>query len=575
MLKAAGVDQFSIADRLRSLDAEHVAHLTRMYQRQATRVAQLVDELRWVEGFLVGSGWAQELDDELTARLPVPDDDVDSVLGTTPGIDQRADDPAERLQQTVGSNPVWPTALLAAVAMVRKGWVNTGEQLDLAHSALHHRDRRIADDAALAFGGWRMRFAPILGVSSHELISALIDCSYRDEAAVALRLLGQDDAVDRAFLGHPDPELAFGAALALVDLPLLTTSLLDPSRRRAASMVLAAAGHGAHLAPVICELDDDTLEEVLGLLRRRDVAFPMLHEQLWELVRRGSGRVRSLAAVLLVTIGRPEDAIALLRISPTDTSAVQDVIQRMVLRDADVLEACCFLVDEQRFTISQYGVSDLAVNGRLPEDFVPNMWVRVRTDERRVDLLRFAEEQLYARSNEKLHHFVLNIVFAERNAVSVSVRAQAWWCLLRWYGRIEHASKGPLVFNVDIIDRYFTGGFAVFVDRFLAVLHDPATPEELTLEECLGNLLRYSPEEGLPGIVAEATSFGRLVEGLLVVLGDPHRRLSLRSDIVRFLENIVRSNRSMLQPILTVLAPFEHEDMEFEISTTISRLRGD
>ena len=167
-----------------------------------------------------------------------------------------------------------------------------------------------------------------------------------------------------------------------------------------------------------------------------------------------------------------------------------------------------------------------------------------------------------------------DIVFAESGAVSASVRGQAWWCLLRWYGRTEYASKGLLVFDRGVVERYFSGGFATFVDRFLTVLHDPGTPEELPLEECLGNLLRYSPEEGLPGVVAEAGAFGRLVEGLLAVLGDSNRRQYLRCDVVRFLENIVRADRSMLERALGILAPFEASDMEFDVSTTMSRLPG-
>jgi hypothetical protein len=276
-----------------------------------------------------------------------------------------------------------------------------------------------------------------------------------------------------------------------------------------------------------------------------------------------------------VRIGRPEDALPLLELDPTDVSAVQDVIQRMTLDSADLHGACTYLVDVGRFRASQYGISELATNGRLPDDFVPGVWRRASDEERRIDLLRFAEEQLGARSNEALHRFVLNVVFAASGTVSAEVRGAAWWCLLRWYGRTEYASKGPLAFDAAVIDRFFTGGVATFVERLLVVLHDPETTDHLELEECIGNLLRYSPEPGLPSVTAVGDAFGRLVEGLLVVLGDSDRRLTLRCDMVRFLENNVRADPTMAPRVLALLAPFERDELEFEISTTMQRIRGD
>jgi hypothetical protein len=68
MLKAAGVDQFSVKDRLAALDGDHIAHLARLYQRQAALVASRVDELAWVERFLLGDSWSQELDDACRRR---------------------------------------------------------------------------------------------------------------------------------------------------------------------------------------------------------------------------------------------------------------------------------------------------------------------------------------------------------------------------------------------------------------------------------------------------------------------------------------------------------------------------
>jgi hypothetical protein len=574
MLKAAGVDQFSIKDRLGSLDGDHVAHLTRMYQRQASLVAQRVDELAWVETFLLGDGWAAELDDALTSLLPLDDANVAGTLGGTERGDLRADD-ADRLRSLVVSTPHDLTSLLAAVALVRHGWITNADQSDHAQRSLSHHDPRVFEEGALAFGHWRSRFAPVRLVSSQQLIGVLINCTRRQDAAIALRLLGEDDDVDASLVADTDPDRAFGAALALAAEEPLISALRDPVRRRAAALVLAGDGNGAPLGPALHELDEDTLESVLGLLRRHDHAFPMLRDDLWTLARRGGRNIRSEAVSLLVAIGQPEDAIALVQLDPTDSSTVQEVLQRMRLSDVETLGVARLLVAEGRFRLSQYGVEDLAEKARVPDDFVPSVWHQLVDDEHRKDLLRFAEEQLDARSDESLHRFVLNIVFAPRQAVSAEVREEAWWSLLRWYARTEYASKGPLAFDDAVLVHFFSGGTPDFIDRFLGVLLDPNLEDHRTLQECLGNLLRYSPEDGLPSVISQLDAFSRLVEGCKKVLADPNRNQSLRSDVVRFLENVVRADRSQLVLVLDTLTPFAVDDLEFEVTTTISRLRGD
>jgi hypothetical protein len=576
MLKAAGVDQFSVKDRLAALDGDHIAHLTRLYQRQAALAASRVDELAWVEQFLLGAGWSIELENALTGLLPIPDGDVANVLGVVDRVAMRADDPANRLRSliTTASNSL--TSLLAAVALVRHGWITSADHSDLAQSSLHHPDQRVVDEGSLAFGHWRSRFAPVRMVSSQQLIGALITCTRRDDATVALSLLGESDEVDRALLGDPDPDRAFGAALALGVVEPLTAALRIPARRRAAALVLAGKGHGEVLGKTLGELDEDTLEEVLDRLRYGNHSFPTLREQLWLLARTGGRRLRSYAVSLLVTIGQPEDAVPLVQLDPPDTSTVQEVLQRMVLSDVETLALCRLLVHEQRFRISQYGVSDLAENGRLPDDFVPGVWGQLADDDQRKDLLRFAEEQLNARNDDALHRFLINVVFAPRGVTTAEVREEGWWSLLRWYARKEYASKGPLALDDAVLARFFDGGTDEFIDRFVGVLEGPELDDHRTLAECLGNLLRYSPEAGLPSVAARSSAFARLIEGLQRVLGDSSRNQSLRCDVVRFLENNVRADASQLAFVLGILAPFAHDDdLEFEVTTTMARLNGE
>lgn len=575
MLKAAGVDQFSIGERLSALDADHVAHLTRMYQKQSTVVARHVDDLHLVEGLLVGSGWAQELDDELTARLPMPGEDAFLFFGQSANqASLRLDDLPSEVLSLSASSPIPLTSLLAAVAIVRHGWATDEVQIDLAESALHSADRRIVDEAALAFGGWRWRFASGRRRSVQPLVGALMICSHILDAQVALRLLGEDVDVDPQLLTDTNSDRLFSAALALVNIETLTAALADPLRRRAAGIVLAANAHAESLGLVFAQFDDETLDEILGLLRTTEKPFAMLHSQLWAATKRNDRDIRRQAASLLVTIGRPEDAVPLLALDVTDISGVQNVIQRMQLGSVDLLLACRYLVEHKRFRLSQYGVRELAESGRLRDDFVSTIWSHLTDDEQRSELLRFSEEQLCARGDETLHRFMVNVVFAEKGAVSVTVREDAWWCLLRWYGKTKHAWKGPLALESAVLEQFFVGGVSAFFDRFLAVLHDPELSDHRTLEECISTLLRYSPEGGLPGIAAN-DAFGRLIVGLVKVLADSTLSQSLRCDIVRFFENNVRADRTMLTQVVDILSPFERGDLQFEVSTTIARLRGD
>ncbi len=603
MLKAAGVDQFSIVERLASFDAGRIEHLTRLYQRQAALVARRVDDLAWVESHLVGSGWARELDDRLTALLPIDEADVESVLGhPEPPIDLRADDrvgaPMGRTDDDVArmrrlaASDEDPTATLAAVALVRCAWWSGPSEVTAAESALADPDRRIADEAALAFGHWRARFAARELVPRRRLVAALGECTNRVEADLALALLGEGPPVDRAQLADADPDRAFTAALALVDVERLRPALRDPDRRRAAALVLATAGHAGALTGALSSigsLGDDTLAEVLDELHRHREPYPVLRNELWT-VARGADAAARRAASLLVTIGRPEDAIPLLELDDS-MSAVQDVIQRMPIEGPDLVEACRWLVDRGRFAPSQYGVSTLAETGRIPDDFIPSVWSRAADDTQRADLLRVAEEQLLARRDERLHAFVLGVVFAPHGSVSAKVREDAWWSLLRWYGREEYASKGPLVLAVEPIERFFADGVPGFVERFLGVLLDPSTDEHLTLAECLGDLLRYSPEEGLPGLVgADALPVGgqasgsaagpvqlpvaeRLIAGVATLLGDVSRRQGLRGDAVRFLEQLARAVPALRDRCLATLAPHGRGDLEFDVTTTMERMR--
>jgi hypothetical protein len=587
MLKAAGVDQFSIGARLAALDADHVVHLTRMYQKQATVVARHVDDLAFVESLLLGSGWSRELDDVLTAQLPMPDEQfkVFEANGRSKAGPLQVDVPAEQVRSLIIETPIAITALLAAIAVVRHGWINDSDQSDLAAGGLQNNDPRVVDDAALAFAHWRNLHLPMGLVSSNQLIDALFRCTHTEDAAIALRLLGEESELSPTAFAATDPDRAFAAALALGTIEPLTAALSDADRRYAAALALANQGHTRGLTGVFdvmmqtlagdtacSERAGDQLESILNALSRRKEPVPELHDALWKLAKnptKSARRVRAQAIRLVVLNKRPEDAVPLISLDGVDTNVIQEVLQRMALGPADLELVARCLVDRNKFSHRQYGVTDLATKGSLSDDFVASVWSRCVDDEQRIDLLRFAEEQLNARDDESLHRFVMSIVWADG---TVKLRAQAWWVLLRWYGRSRHASKGPLAIEESAITTFFPSVVAFF-DRFVALMKQPDLEQELSLLEVLSNLLRYSPAEGLPSVLAYKKEFERFVGELTTMMADETVRMDLRSSAVRFLENVTRADELWTDRVLAILDRLAVDDFEFECSTTASRIR--
>jgi hypothetical protein len=318
----------------------------------------------------------------------------------------------------------------------------------------------------------------------------------------------------------------------------------------------------------------DQLDSILNALSRHKLAFPELHSALWKLAKndtKAARRVRSQAIHLLVINKRPHDAVPLISLGASDSNVIQEVLQRMELGPADLELVAHCLVDQNKFSHRQYGVTDLATNGSVSDNFVPSVWSRSVDDEQRIDLLRFTEEQLNARSDEPLHQFVMGIVWADG---TVKLRAQAWWVLLRWYGRSKHASKGPLVIDSSVVTTFFPS-LANFFDRFIALMKQPDLEQELSLLEVLSHLLRYSPIEGLPSVIAEKKEFERFVTELTVMMADDTVRMDLRTSAVRFLENVTRADESWTPRVLEVLDRLATDDLEFECSTTASRIRRD
>ncbi len=561
MLKAAGVDQFSIAAKLASLDTDHVEHLTRMYQRQAAIVGRHVDDLRFIEQYLVGSGWSDDLDDELTGQLPMPDEQV-SALSNPP---QSSSNEADRMRGFAEHGMFDLTRLLAAIAVIRNGWLTHGDQADIAEQGLGHQDPRINDDAALAFGHWRTLHLPMRMVTNHKLVDALVACTRRDDATIALRLLGETNQVDRSLLASIDPDRAFAAALALQDVASLSAAIEVPERCYAAALALARAGETAQLDRALRALTkEDQIESILGCLRHPSRPVPELHPVLWELTQKHRD-LRSTIALIIAAAKRPEDAAALVALDPTDSGVVQTVLQRMELGQADLTEIARTLVKHRRFTTNLYGVRDLATKGLLADSFIPSVWGKAVDDEQRLDFLRFVREQLEARNDRELTAFVLNIVFCDASTnYDFEVRSQAWSAMAR-------GSRKHLILEEQSILASFAS-VPDFLARFSSLLGDPRLSNFVLLFDPIEELLGYSPTESLPSVTAHTEAFERFFAFLSTFLRT-NAREGLRNSSVRFLEHIAQSDPAWFDRVIELFSDFRDTDLAFECETTASRLQ--
>jgi hypothetical protein len=106
-------------------------------------------------------------------------------------------------------------------------------------------------------------------------------------------------------------------------------------------------------------------------------------------------------------------------------------------------------------------------------------------------------------------------------------------------------------------------------------MKQPDLEGELSLLEVLSSMLRYSPVEGLPSVLAHKREFERFVSELTTMMANEDVRMDLRTSAVRFLENVMRADESWTDRVLEILDGLTVGELEFECSTTASRIRGD
>jgi hypothetical protein len=528
MLKDAGTDRFTVPKMLRELDPEQVENFSRIYQRHAVAVARHVDELRFLERFLFRKDYSAALEDELIPQLPWPEAALARYAGPVlpPGDDLAT---AKAIE---ASSPFPRTQSLAAVARVR---LDDFDAVRAALGAFASGDPAVRVEAALSLTGWRVRTAVGALERGRELVRALDDAPFPLEVAVRKALAGMevDPGLLREAQASRDPETAFAASLALGEIDRLQAALRDGVlERMAAGCSLAELGVLPPLEePLRSGPPDLQLEIVETLLRRKEPAAP-LSEALLRIVETTPDKtLRERAVRLLRRQLPPEWALRIARAAGKERYIFQSLLsEEAALPPEAASEVAGFMIDGGLFTMNQYGLREAAERGAVPDGFVPARFEGADA-ETRIELLRFAEEQLKARGDEALHRFVMGVVFGPYDAVT---RAAAWWGLSRWYKRDDVASFGPFALHPGSIRRFF-GSTRAFVPKLAAVMRDRATLKEVGVYDFLARFLKEADPSFAPALAEDEASGRDLVRALLEALLVSDYWAYLRTGIVDLL----------------------------------------
>jgi hypothetical protein len=523
MLKAGGVDQFILPERLAAMPADQLEHLGRLYAPHERAVERHVDDLAFVEGFLRGRGWSGALEDTLLPQLPLAGEALHSL--TLPPF--RATTDLERLAEIRDGSPFAQSAQLAAVARVRLGAPRGEADSDTARAALASSDATVRAEAALALGNWRFIIGPPYAVQVRDLEAGLLEvhkANRSPEAGLGITLLKQQYSVWgtditpgtlEGLLGGEDPDLAFGAALALDATDRLLPALHVPEQRYAAAVTLARTGAGlAEVGAVLGQMQPYEQERVLDRLRYRVGAVPALHDVLTRLLETTQDRaLRNTASELLALENRPEDALRLIQ---ANASLTNTVLQNPALEPSELERILVHLLETGRFNL--YGLRALetiATEGRVSDAFVPALF-EAANEYGWQELGNFARLQLIARADQDLHRFLWRVL---ESAMPEPARGRAWQALDGWYSQ----GAPPLRASLEAARWYF-GGVTPLMERLCAVLEQPRLLERFyRLDEFLTRLLTDVDDDILPAMLEAGALLTRLRRNLWALARDNGR----------------------------------------------------
>jgi hypothetical protein len=576
MLKNAGVDRFSVPKMLIELDPEQVDNFTNIYQRHAAALTRHVDHLVFLESFLQHKNWSDALEEELIVQLPWPDDRLETLSAPQKPAEYSVAAQLSRQESLVVAqsiSAVTPFPQTQALASVVRLLLDDWEAQRDAAQLLSSQDPLLRGEAAIALTNWRVANGPGIGDDRKALIDALTASPFRVRAGAQLAMLSEKGTeVPSEAQDSRDPEIAFMAALASgnVDQLVVAERDDDPLKRYASARTLVRLGNFAGVADVLRQADASHQVELLRPITYKKKPVPELREVLFELLATTSDReVRKLASFAILYGCQPGDAPRIARAANGDGSIYQRLLQTKEAPPEDLASACEFLLEQNSFRADQWGMPEAAAKGRLPANFVPRHWAPA-PDAARIELCKLAEMQLEQNADEDLHRFLVGVAFGDG---AHGVRLQAWTSLFRWYKRSDQKGPGPLVINVESLERLF-GSVPAFV-RILTRFLGGETPDPILLElfvrDPLANLLKYAEPDVIPKLIEETRATLQLAGALQNVMKSRECEFILRLACINLL-GLFATAPGLRQPIVDIFNSFLGTDLDHGVRTALDRI---
>jgi hypothetical protein len=302
----AGVDRFSLAQRVAALEPKQVELMEQQYAAQWVQVWPLLEDVRRCEEHLIQRGFVEDMVEVLAAFIPSDPE----FLARQVGPPERP----ETLEGLLMSSASWEVRRLAGLALLQQGKLSA-DIVYAARSCLSDDSGRVRVEAMLAVSRWRVRDWMRLGVKGWEQVreiarQALAQPELAARAAVAWVKAshGKELEVDVLFalrqgLSHPDPDVRFECALSLRDEAGLLAALDSPDAEQvsAARRHLAVLGSSQLYAQLAREGGPTFARDVVATLPQA-VPFEAL-EALLSASERGPDRL--MEALLKLIGGRP------------------------------------------------------------------------------------------------------------------------------------------------------------------------------------------------------------------------------------------------------------------------------
>jgi hypothetical protein len=577
MLKDAGVDRFGIPKMLVELDPEQIENFLQIYNLHAAAVARHVDHVRFLERFLHQKDWSETVEGQLIVQLPWPDERLRAFSLPLDPAERRLSNTMSReeslaLARYLANSPVGITRALAPLVCVL---LEDFAAMKEAKTVIYNQNPLLRGEAALALTNWRVVYGPGIHDDRYPFMNALRDCPFRFQAAVHLALIGnKEDVLPDGALASDDQDIAFASALVLGDVDRLRAAERDsdPMKRYAAAWRMLRMGCFDGVDEVIRLASPEHQRELLGVITWQKRPPTDLRDALFALLETSAdSTVRRDASWSLALSHQPGDTMRIARAARGDSQVYHGLLKTEAALSSELVELCEFLLERGEFRAEQWGMTDIAKEGRLPPDFVPRRWGWA-TEATRVELCKVAEMQLENYADEDLHRFLVNVVFGDEE---FTVQEQAWTSLYRWYGRLSHDRMGPLLIKAETLRRFF-GSAAAFVPiltDFLGGGIPRKFVKESSSRQELERFLSYADADVTPEWRAVPRAVLDLAGALAGVMKDNKCDLMVRLASIDLLV-ILAGVPEARQTVVGILKRSRKTDLDLGVTRALERIQS-